>query len=104
PASGSDQLTSMHPFFSSARPLVFARRGGTALAPENTITASDNGMALGSDGLELDVCLSRDGAVVVHRDRTLDRTTTLRGPIADRTANELRRGGVPVLADVPAPY
>ena len=94
----------MHPFFSSSRPLVFAHRGGSALAPENTITAFDNGLALGSDGLELDVRLSRDGAVVVHHDRTLDRTTTLRGPIADRTANELRRAGVPVLADVLARY
>jgi glycerophosphoryl diester phosphodiesterase len=94
----------MHPFFSSSRPLVFAHRGGSALAPENTIAAFDNGLALGADGLELDVHLSRDGAVVVHHDRTLDRTTTLRGPIADRTADELRRAGIPMLADVLSRY
>lgn len=62
--------------------------------------AFDNGLALGADGLELDVHLSRDGVVVVHHDRTLDRTTSLRGPIADRTAEELRRAGVPTLAEV----
>ena len=93
-----------HPFFSSSRPLVFAHRGGSALAPENTLAAFDNGLALGADGLELDVHLSRDGVVVVHHDRLLDRTTTLRGPIAERTAEELRRVDVPPLADVLARY
>jgi len=89
-----------HPFFVSHRPLVFAHRGGSALAPENTMEAFASGLAHGADGLELDVHLSRDGAVVVHHDRTLDRTTPLRGPIADRTADELHRIGVPALADV----
>src|SRR5438876_77031 len=96
--------TMLHPFFASSRPLVFAHRGGAALAPENTIDAFDNGLALGADGLELDVHLSRDGAVVVHHDRTLDRTTTLRGPLADRTADELTRAGVPLLEEVLARY
>ena len=93
-----------HAFFSSPRPLVFAHRGGSALAPENTIAAFDNGLALGADGLELDVHLSRDGVVVVHHDRLLDRTTALRGPIAAREAEELRRADVPTLAEVLARY
>src|SRR5262249_20744564 len=92
--------TGAHPFFQTARPLVFAHRGGAALAPENTIDAFDNGIALGADGLELDVHRSRDGVVVVHHDRTLERTTTLSGPIAARTADELHRAGVPSLAEV----
>ena len=83
----------LHPFFASPGPLVFAHRGGSALAPENTLAAFANGLALGADGLELDVHLSRDGVVVVHHDRTLDRTTTLRGDVAARTADELRRAG-----------
>ena len=94
----------MHPFFASPRPLVFAHRGGSALAPENTMAAFDNGLALGADGLELDVHLSHDGVVVVHHDPLLDRTTTLRGPIAERTAEELRRADVPTLAEVLARY
>src|SRR5258706_9824402 len=93
-----DSLSVRHPFFASTRPLVFAHRGGSALAPENTMEAFDNGLAFGADGLELDVHLSRDGTVVVHHDRLLDRTTTLRGPIADRNADELRRAAVPALA------
>jgi glycerophosphoryl diester phosphodiesterase len=83
---------------------VFAHRGGAALAPENTIAAFDNGLALGADGLELDVRLSRDGVVVVHHDRTLDRTIGISGPLADRTAEELSRAGVPTLADVLVRY
>jgi glycerophosphoryl diester phosphodiesterase len=93
-----------HPFFAASRPLVFAHRGGAALAPENTIQAFDNAVRLGADGLELDVRLSRDGVVVVHHDRTLDRTTALTGPIALRSAGELRRAGVPALVDVLVRY
>src|SRR3954464_14242201 len=93
-----------HPFFASPRPLVFAHRGGSALAPENTIAAFDNGLALGADGLELDVRLSADRAVVVHHDRLLDRTTPLRGPVAARTAAELSSVDVPTLSEVLARY
>jgi glycerophosphoryl diester phosphodiesterase len=71
-------------------------------------------MALGADGLELDVHLSRDGVVVVHHDRTLERTTNGRGPLAALTADDLARldagfhfegfrgaaGGVPTLREV----
>jgi glycerophosphoryl diester phosphodiesterase len=89
-----------HPFFHSSRPLVFAHRGGAALAPENTMAAFDHAVSLGVDGLELDVRLSSDGEVVVHHDRTLERTTSLRGPVAGRTAGELGRAGVPTLRSV----
>ena len=49
-------------------PLVFAHRGGRALAPENTLVAFDAGIAAGADGLEFDVHLSRDGQVVIIHD------------------------------------
>ena len=113
----------LHPFFSSPPPLVFAHRGGSALAPENTFAAFDNGLALGANGLELDLHLSRDGIVVVHHDGTLERTTNLQGPVAGRTAAELARAdagfsfrdgeafpfrgrgiGVPLLTDVLLEY
>lgn len=99
-------------------PLVFAHRGGAALRPENTLLAFDHGLALGADGLEFDVHLSRDGVVMVHHDATLDRTTDGSGPIRARTADELARldagyafaafrgkaGGVPRLDEVLARY
>src|SRR5258708_488390 len=76
----------MHPFFRSPRPLVFAHRGGSALAPENTMPAFANGLSLGADGIELDVHLSRDGVAVVHHDAAVDRTTTGHGAVSSKTA------------------
>jgi glycerophosphoryl diester phosphodiesterase len=73
------------------RPLVYAHRGGAALRPENTIAAFDHGLSFGADGLEFDVHLSRDSAVVVHHDDTLERTTGASGLVADHTADELAR-------------
>jgi glycerophosphoryl diester phosphodiesterase len=90
----------IHPFFRSARPLIFAHRGGAALALENTMPAFDAAAALGVDGFELDVHLSRDGVVVVHHDHQLGRTIGLSGELADRTAAELADAGVPTLASV----
>jgi glycerophosphoryl diester phosphodiesterase len=90
----------VHPFFTSSRPLVFAHRGGSALAPENTMAAFANGLALGADGVELDVHLSGDGVVVVIHDPTVDRTTSSRGGVAALTAGELARLHVPALSDV----
>jgi glycerophosphoryl diester phosphodiesterase len=80
-----------HAFFESSRPLVFAHRGGAGLAPENTIAAFEHGIALGADGIELDVHASRDGVVVVHHDAMLDRTTDRTGPIAAVDARDLAR-------------
>lgn len=57
-------------------------------------------VVLQADGVELDVRASRDGQVVVHHDRTLNRTTRLQGPVADYDAIDLERAGVPRLRDV----
>ena len=78
--------------FFAARPLVFAHRGGGALAPENTLAAFDNGLALGADGLELDVRLSRDGVVVVHHDR--DARSARRCAARCRSIGPRRRRGL----------
>ena len=83
------QDTLVHPAVSATRPLIFAHRGGAGLAPENTIPAFNRGLALGADGLELDVRLSRDGIPVVHHDEWLDRTTDAIGPVAAKDAAEL---------------
>jgi glycerophosphoryl diester phosphodiesterase len=79
------------PFFDRRRPQIFAHRGGCALGPENTLAAFDLGLQAGADGLELDVHLSADGVPVVHHDATLDRTTSLSGPLAARSAADLAR-------------
>ena len=64
------------------------------------MAAFANGLAVGADGIELDVHLSRDNVVVVHHDATVDRTTAGRGAVESQTAAELARLDVPTLADV----
>ncbi len=70
---------------------VHAHRGGAALAPENTLAAVRNALALGADVIELDLHVSRDGAVVVIHDATLDRTTNGRGFVRDTALADLQR-------------
>lgn len=72
-------------------PKVFAHRGARCVAPENTLPAFDAALALGVDGIELDVHLSRDGRLVVIHDFTLEATTNGRGRVTDQTAAELAR-------------
>ncbi len=79
------------PYVTHARPLAFAHRGGSGLAPENTLVAYENGLALGADALELDIHTTRDGQIVVIHDDTIDRTTDGVGLVATYTLDELRR-------------
>jgi glycerophosphoryl diester phosphodiesterase len=55
------------------------------------MAALDNGMALGSEGFEIDVQLSADGIPVVIHDPMLDRTTDRTGPVGGLSAAELER-------------
>ena len=87
------------------RPLVIAHRGASAEAPENTLAAFRRALALGVDGLELDVQVTRDGVPVVFHDATLTRLTGCRGRIAQFSRRALRefrvRGeAIPTLAEV----
>ncbi|RYF12101.1 MAG: hypothetical protein EOO40_02000, partial [Deltaproteobacteria bacterium] len=83
--------TPVTPFATLPRPLLFAHRGASALAPENTFQSFDLAVRLGAHVLEMDVHLSADGEVVVFHDATLERTTDGRGTLAERTYAELCR-------------
>ncbi|MGZ5241412.1 MAG: glycerophosphodiester phosphodiesterase family protein, partial [Caldimonas sp.] len=73
-----------------ARPVV-GHRGNRARAPENTLESFREAVALGADAVEFDLRVSRDGALVVIHDETLERTTDGSGPVALRTVAELKR-------------
>jgi glycerophosphoryl diester phosphodiesterase len=73
-----------------SRPLVIAHRGASGLAPENTIAAFELGVALGADGVELDVHLSKDGRPVVIHDARVDRTTDGTGAVSRLTVEQLQ--------------
>ncbi|OEJ31493.1 glycerophosphodiester phosphodiesterase [Streptomyces subrutilus] len=80
-------------------PVVYAHRGASAYAPENTLDAVDLAMRLGFDWVENDVQRTKDGELVVVHDDTLSRTTDVeqvfpdRGPwrVRDFTAAEIAR-------------
>lgn len=70
---------------------VIAHRGASRDCPENTFAAFDTALALGCDGLELDVQLTQDGIPVVYHDRTLTRAGGGRRRVHRSTLDELRR-------------
>ncbi|HYC50216.1 MAG TPA: glycerophosphodiester phosphodiesterase family protein [Gemmatimonadaceae bacterium] len=61
--------------------LVIAHRGNRIAAPENTLDALRQAVALNVDALEFDVRMTRDGVPVLMHDATVDRTTDGRGPL-----------------------
>ncbi|MFN8036968.1 MAG: glycerophosphodiester phosphodiesterase [Acidimicrobiia bacterium] len=77
------------------RPLVLGHRGAPLAAEENTLEAFRIALAMGADGVELDVRRTRDGNLVVHHDATAPGV----GVLADRSLGELRaaRPEIPTL-------
>lgn len=78
-------------YLDGPRPRLFAHRGGSKIAPENTIEAFAAGLDAGADRIETDVHATRDGHVVVIHDPTVDRTTDGTGAVRDMTLAELQR-------------
>jgi len=62
-------------FSRAGRPLVWAHRGASRAAPENTLAAFRLAAEMGADGVELDVQRCASGEVVVLHDESLGRTT-----------------------------
>jgi glycerophosphoryl diester phosphodiesterase len=75
---------------SLSQPVIFAHRGASAHAPENTLAAFELALAQNADAIELDVKLSADGVAVVIHDPTVDRTTGSHGQVKDLSFKQLR--------------
>ena len=69
---------------------IIAHRGGLAYEPENTLAAFRNAINQGVDRLEFDVQMTKDGALVVIHDETVDRTTDGTGAVRDMTLEQIR--------------
>lgn len=69
---------------------VYAHRGSTVLAPENTGAAFELALGLGADVLEIDVRLSRDHEVIVTHDARIDRTCNGNGAVKAHSLIELK--------------
>ena len=71
--------------------LKIAHRGAAGHAPENTLRAIEVAIAMKADLVEVDLQRTKDGHIVLLHDRTVDRTTNGRGPIAALNLQEVRR-------------
>ena len=71
------------------QPEIIAHRGATYLAPENTLTAFENAMDLGADGVEMDVQQTKDKGLIIHHDYLIDIGMELSAKIYDLTVGEL---------------
>lgn len=69
---------------------VWAHRGASAYAPENTIEAFKKAVEMHADGVETDVHLTLDGELVISHDETLERVSNGHGKIPDKTLKELK--------------
>lgn len=71
-------------------PIILAHRGGSLIAPENTMVAFKNAAELGVHGFEIDIRLTKDEEIIVFHDEYVDRTTDGAGRVADMTLDELK--------------
>ncbi|HXV59627.1 MAG TPA: glycerophosphodiester phosphodiesterase [Vicinamibacteria bacterium] len=83
-------MSSNNHFFSGPSPRLFAHRGASAIAPENTIEAFRIAKEHGVSYLELDIHVSADGQLVVLHDPSVSRTTGRRGRVENMLYGEIR--------------
>ncbi len=72
------------------RPTIFAHRGSSAHAPENTLPAFRLALEQNADAIELDAKLTADGKIVVIHDQSVDRTTDGTGMVKNLALSEIR--------------
>jgi glycerophosphoryl diester phosphodiesterase len=84
-----------HPWFEARpgenHPLVMAHQGSENLWPSNTLLAFENSVTLGVDVIDTDMHITRDGALVLIHDTTVDRTTDGSGAVRDMTLAEIKQ-------------
>ncbi|MFX1304771.1 MAG: glycerophosphodiester phosphodiesterase [Promethearchaeota archaeon] len=71
--------------------LIFAHRGASNIAPENTLKAFKKAIELKADYIEFDLHKSRDGEMVIMHDANTFRTTGHAGFIEKMTLEELNQ-------------
>ena len=71
-------------------PTIFAHRGSSVHAPENTLSAFKLAISHHADAIELDAKLCATGEVVVIHDQSVDRTTNGSGKVLELPLTALR--------------
>ena len=71
--------------------IVYAHRGASEYAPENTMSSFYLGLHTGANGIETDIRRTKDGMLVLFHDKTLERVMKREGNTEDFTYEELSR-------------
>lgn len=69
--------------------IVYAHRGASEYAPENTLQSFYLGVQMGANGIETDVQKTKDGVLILFHDDTLERVTGAKGKVCDYTFDQL---------------
>ena len=85
------------------RPLVIAHQGGDGIHPGDTMSAFENAVNIGSDVLEMDAHITKDGKIVLMHDESVDLTLAL-APRLHRagSADQIPQAGERVRAEAAA--
>ena len=80
-----------HPWYEGfEKPIILAHQGGMEEWPSCTMYAFGQARLAGSDVLDLDLHMTKDGVLVLLHDTTVDRTTNGQGAVAEMTWDELK--------------
>ncbi len=69
--------------------IIYAHRGASAYAPENTKVAFEKAIELKANGIELDLQKTKDGKIVIFHDDYIDKKSNGIGKIEEHTYQEL---------------
>jgi glycerophosphoryl diester phosphodiesterase len=85
-----EQAASVAARLADPRPLVVAHRGCWRQPAENSLAAIAACAELGVDIVEIDLRRTKDGVIVLLHDDSLERTTSLSGPLREKNHAELK--------------
>lgn len=74
----------------TGKPRIYAHRGSSLRAPENTMKAFALGLDEGADGVELDVRRCASGEIVVAHDHNMQRTAGVPARVAELAFEKLK--------------
>lgn len=104
-AQTSKGLKELFQYNNKSLPLLSSHRGGPDNSmPENSIATFKNTLKYAYSMMEIDPRYSKDSAMIVHHDATLERTTTGTGKVIDFTLEELKKFRLKDLEGNPTEY
>ena len=73
------------------KPIIFAHRGASGIAVENSISAFQKAIDCGADGIETDAWIMKDGEVVLHHDEYIYRSNKSTIKIPKSSLSEIKK-------------